>query len=125
MSAEDTFGNKFLQHSPRIDASAAAKVSGYTGARKTCLAFLQTEASKHVSLHIFFKMFPNNSSQHSSFETNAFLAIIEGAMVSLITLFFCSRFDRSSGHRVRRDSRCKPRASNVHLGRVHVVCCIS
>jgi hypothetical protein len=45
-----------------------------------------------MSLHIFFKMFPTNSSHQSSFETNAFLVIIEGAMASLITLFLCGQF---------------------------------
>ena len=63
----------------------------------------------HVQVHTFLQMLPSNSSPLSAFLTNAFLAIIEGANFSLITLFLCgyliwtwfavpctsSKFDRS------------------------------
>ena len=49
--------------------------------------------SQHVQVHTFLQMLPYNSSPLSANLTNAFLAIIEGANFSLITLFLCGHFD--------------------------------
>jgi hypothetical protein len=75
---------------PQLDPKSADKLLQKNN------TFVQTETSKHVSLHIFFKMLPNNSSHQSSLQTNAFLAIIEGAIFSLIILFLCRQFHKSS-----------------------------